>query len=175
MKGVELMSQTESKRLYQREWHRKYREKNRASLNAKRREKYAESPSLRKENYKLHRQWVEKNRERVRRYLADYVAKNKDKLRNYRIAKKFSISLDDYYSLLESQDGKCAICKNAETARRRSGAIRALAVDHDHKTGRIRGLLCSSCNLSIGGLNEDISLLKRAIEYLETSLDLPTQ
>ena len=65
-----------------------------------------------------------------------------------------------YEELLGEQAGACAICGLAETTGRR------LAIDHDHKTGRIRGLLCSNCNRGIGHLKDDTRLLSKAIEYL---------
>lgn len=75
------------------------------------------------------------------------------------LKKRFNISLDEYKEMLEIQDGKCAICKNVTT-------IRQLAVDHCHKTGGIRGLLCTSCNTAIGGFKDSSTLLNRAILYL---------
>lgn len=73
--------------------------------------------------------------------------------------KKFGLSMDDYKALLESQGGGCAICGKTEEAR-------ALAVDHCHKTGRVRGILCRACNTGIGHLQDDPILLGKAIEYL---------
>ena len=63
--------------------------------------------------------------------------------------------------MLAAQDGKCAICGTTSTGNRK-----AFHVDHDHKTGKVRGLLCSNCNTGIGNLRDDIGLLNRAIEYL---------
>ena len=79
----------------------------------------------------------------------------------------------DREELALSQNNKCKICEKEESANRR------LAIDHCHKTGIIRGMLCTNCNLGIGNLQDNISLLYKAIEYLkETSLDftnLPTK
>ena len=65
----------------------------------------------------------------------------------------------------KAQGGKCAICREKETRKRR-GRIARLSVDHDHSTGDIRGLLCTRCNTAIGLLEDDITLLKNAIDYL---------
>jgi hypothetical protein len=67
-----------------------------------------------------------------------------------------------YEKTLESQGGLCAICGQTCASGKR------LSVDHDHESGRVRGLLCARCNMSIGKFNHDIDLLARAITYLET-------
>ena len=59
------------------------------------------------------------------------------------------------------QDGCCAICKKPQVEFKR-----AFAVDHDHKTGEIRGLLCSKCNITLGNSNDDVAILEQAIQYL---------
>lgn len=68
---------------------------------------------------------------------------------------------DDYEFLFISQNGKCAICgTHQDTMERR------LSVDHNHETGEVRGLLCSSCNLGLGAFLDSPALLKNAILYL---------
>ena len=79
------------------------------------------------------------------------------------LKKKYGFSIEEYNLLLKKQKDKCAICgskKNKIANRSR------LEVDHCHKTGKIRGLLCSSCNRSLGLLGENVRILKRAIIYL---------
>jgi hypothetical protein len=77
---------------------------------------------------------------------------------------KFGITCEDYEELLEAQGGVCRICgRKCSTGRR-------LAVDHDHNTGIVRGLLCLHCNVAIGYLEDDPERLRRAAEYLEDSL-----
>jgi hypothetical protein len=65
--------------------------------------------------------------------------------------------------MLEAQDYKCAICGVLDVVAPGNGA---LAVDHCHETGRVRGLLCSICNTSLGGFRDDPELLQRAVNYL---------
>jgi len=77
----------------------------------------------------------------------------------------FNISLEEYERMLSAQDSVCAICKQPET-HKRNGKLKALAVDHNHKTGEIRGLLCSDCNTGIGKLKDDPEVLRSAIQYL---------
>lgn len=77
----------------------------------------------------------------------------------------FGISFEEYNKMLQSQDGKCAICKQPET-QLRQGKLKALSVDHDHKSGAIRGLLCSDCNTGIGKLKENGKIFQSAMRYL---------
>jgi hypothetical protein len=64
------------------------------------------------------------------------------------------------------QDGLCAICGSKEIPAK-SGQQRRLSIDHDHETGRIRGLLCSKCNTGLGFFRDNIRFLRSAIRYLE--------
>lgn len=69
--------------------------------------------------------------------------------------------------VVERQSNLCAICHlNESEVDKRNGQVRWLAVDHDHATGRIRGLLCSHCNKAIGLFQENPEFMKAAIEYL---------
>jgi Autographiviridae endonuclease VII len=80
----------------------------------------------------------------------------------------FGLTLEDYDSLLKAQGGKCAICGAEESWAKSSGdGSRLLCVDHDHSTGRIRGLLCAPCNNLLGMAREDATRLRRAAVYLE--------
>ena len=116
----------------------------------------------RKEQQRLYRI---KNRSRMMAYTKEYVLKNKDTIkiahRNSYLKRKFLITLDDYNNMFTSQGGVCAICR--ETCK----TCKTLAVDHCHRTGTIRGLLCQGCNTSISRFNDDIELLLSAIEYLK--------
>ena len=71
-----------------------------------------------------------------------------------------------YRLLLQSQDGKCAICKQPETRSVR-GVVSDLVVDHNHETKEIRGLLCSQCNRILGYTRESIELMRSLIAYVE--------
>ena len=74
----------------------------------------------------------------------------------------YGITADEYEALYQAQGGVCAICNRATGARRR------LAVDHDHSTGYVRGLLCRPCNHKVlGHLRDDPKALERAINYLQ--------
>ena len=78
------------------------------------------------------------------------------------ILKTYGITADQYWSLFRYQGGKCFICQRATGKRRR------LSVDHDHKTGRVRGLLCNPCNRDVlGHLRDSVAALERAVTYLK--------
>jgi hypothetical protein len=64
--------------------------------------------------------------------------------------------------MLTQQVSGCAIC--GKTIKENG---KALAIDHDHKTGNVRALLCSTCNLMLGFANDNLDVLKKAVEYLE--------
>jgi hypothetical protein len=72
-----------------------------------------------------------------------------------------------YQEMLREQNGVCAICHNPETHRDGlSGKPKDLAIDHCHKTGAVRALLCSSCNTALGLFNDSVELLAKAREYV---------
>ncbi len=81
-------------------------------------------------------------------YMRDY--EKLDSRVNYKLKKHYGISLEDYNRMLSDQKGLCAICGCPET----TSTKKRLAVDHDHKTGKIRSLLCRACNVSVGLLKE---------------------
>ena len=87
----------------------------------------------------------------------DIVAHKKWKLKYL-----YGATYEEYLQLLVKQDYRCAICGNE-----RSKDDTNLCVDHCHKTGKIRGLLCKSCNLGISNLKDSISNLEKAITYLK--------
>jgi hypothetical protein len=76
------------------------------------------------------------------------------------VLKTYGLKAGEYQALYEAQGGKCFICTRA------TGAARKLAVDHDHKTGYVRGLLCKPCNSLLAHIRDDTQTLHRTIEYL---------
>lgn len=82
------------------------------------------------------------------------------KLRN-----RYGMTVADYNALLAKQSGKCALC-GKEPQPRQSDGVALLDVDHDHESGHIRGLLCRSCNVGLGLLDDSPELMLRAVRYL---------
>lgn len=95
--------------------------------------------------------------------------KKQGQLRNTKeVCRRLEIDVSTYYKMLEEQNHVCAICSQPETRKSRTeGKICQLAIDHNHKTGAIRQLLCHSCNTGIGKFKDNISLLQSAITYLQ--------
>lgn len=93
--------------------------------------------------------------------------RNPDKVKDMDLRKHFGITLEQYRQMSNAQSHKCAICDNYETAVDTKGAERFMAVDHCHKTGKIRALLCSACNKALGGFKDSPGLLRKAAEYIE--------
>lgn len=103
------------------------------------------------------REWRAKNRMRSRYYS-----------QRLRLREKYGVTYEFYEELLEKHSHKCAICGQPET-RESNGVPILMAVDHDHRTGEIRGILCNNCNRALGLLKDDTEVLRKAIEYLEKS------
>lgn len=99
-------------------------------------------------------------------YMKEYNSSFPDRNRNSQLISSFGIDLNDYIQMAVEQDNKCAICGQPET-QERGGKVKALAVDHDHKTGAVRGLLCSSCNTALGKFQDNKTYLASAIAYLD--------
>lgn len=95
-------------------------------------------------------------------YMKKYREENREKLKLYRswIKKKYGISWREYDKINEKQNGVCLICGKPPKLGRH------LDVDHCHKTGRIRGLLCNKCNHGLGDFEDDPKLLLQGILYL---------
>ena len=107
-------------------------------------------------------------REYMRKYAQANRDNNPDQFASYDLKRKTGIDLDAYNEMFKKQNGVCDICGGKEQAvNLKTGKKRRFAVDHDHKTGKVRALLCTNCNNGLGRFNDDISLMKQAIKYLE--------
>ena len=104
----------------------------------------------------------EMKRERRRRLREENPEKTKEMYRRHNLKHFFGITPEDYDKMLEKQRSLCAICE-----RHVSNFKKRLAVDHCHHTGKIRGLLCASCNSGLGKLQDDVDYLESAILYLQ--------
>jgi hypothetical protein len=90
-----------------------------------------------------------------------WAANNRERTRSNTLKRVYDITPQQYAELLSQQNGVCAICENLCRTKRK------LAVDHDRRTGKVRGLLCFDCNTALGKLDHDIEILMNAIAYLE--------
>lgn len=92
-----------------------------------------------------------------------------DLLSLIKVCEKRKIKLEKYFQMIEDQDNKCAICNKEETCidgRSVNKKPRRLSIDHCHVSGKVRGLLCHSCNTAIGKLKDDLELFKKAMDYI---------
>lgn len=88
--------------------------------------------------------------------------------RRYRLKKEYGLTLEQYDAMKAAQGGKCAICDRTHSQLQPT-KIQGdrLHVDHDHKTGKVRGLLCHHCNMVLGHLGDNIERMQTAIRYLQ--------
>ena len=92
---------------------------------------------------------------------SEYYQKNKDVIFEKYLNRTYGIGLEKYNSLLSEQSGVCAICKTECVSGKK------LAVDHNHDTGEVRGLLCCRCNRGLGNFNDNLDRLEEAVLYLQ--------
>ncbi|MGH7974746.1 MAG: endonuclease VII domain-containing protein [bacterium] len=110
---------------------------------------------------KYHKVYVKKWQEDNREYKSEQI-------RIWLYKKKFGITIEDYNRMLVEQNNACAIC-----ARPQANFKRKFSVDHDHKTGKVCGLLCDNCNHTLGLIYDDLVTLQKMISYLENSSRIP--
>lgn len=117
-------------------------------------------------------EWYRKNRERVIAGKRKKYAENPDANKDYYLRKTFGIGLQDKRAMFESQGNVCAACGSKEY-----NGGRDWHVDHDHVTGKIRGILCRPCNVALGLLGDQLDEVRRRatalIEYLERDAAAP--
>ena len=95
---------------------------------------------------------------------------NPDLERDRHLRYTFGITLSEYNHLLTLQGGRCKICGSQEPGDKRMGLF---SLDHDHTTGKQRGLLCVHCNHGLGGFRDNIANLQAAVGYLREAADVP--
>ena len=135
------------KRIYQKEWDKKYPEKRNL----------------------YHRRWYARHIEKARIYHRDrmrkWVKANPIKARQYKrktsLKTKFGLSLEGFEKLFNMHKGKCWVCNGPPT-----GRWKRLHVDHCHKTGKVRGLLCHNCNTALGHLRDSTKIIKSLLKYI---------
>lgn len=136
-----------------RDYQRKYRKNNLAKVRASNRSYEIRNPHKKKE-------WIENNPDRISRIRKRCYLKNKSKWVAWSLKSNYGITPAQFTQMWEEQNGVCAICCNGNNHR-------GLQVDHDHSTGKVRALLCNSCNTALGLAKDDIGRLMEMIHYLE--------
>lgn len=146
---------------------------------AERRRKYRENrtPAQREAERAYHRAYAKKRREEDRErhnwLRREWNRKNPRKIKSIQFKTQFGITLDQYEKLLRRQKGVCAICgcEAVGSPRRGGEKRRGGSVDHDHKTGQVRGILCGLCNLMLGHAKDRPDVLRAAADYLDKSAE----
>ncbi len=151
-----------------REYNRQYRAKNAESIKAYQSEWRAKNVNGIKSYQK---QWKAKNVESVKAYQAEYHSeyRQRDEVQHAywerNLKRNYRMTPDRFNALWHQQEGKCLICTVDMLPRGRKN--RSVAVDHNHATGEIRGLLCRCCNRAIGLLQDSPEILRSAADYLQ--------
>lgn len=116
---------------------------------------------------KYHKLWYERNQGKAIRGSGEWYQSNKGRARDRWLQRTFGITGLDFEEMLATQKGKCAICEadNPGVSHRET-----LFVDHCHKTGKVRGLLCHKCNSGLGSFRDSPHLLLHAADYLARNL-----
>jgi|Wag4MinimDraft_6_1082665.scaffolds.fasta_scaffold19564_2 hypothetical protein len=105
------------------------------------------------------------NRKRVNEWQKRNPEKYSFQLWRSSLKRKYNLTVEEYDEMLKSQNGVCAICFQPEKSMYKDKPFR-LAVDHCHKTFKVRALLCRDCNQTLGKFNEDITRFQNVIDYL---------
>jgi hypothetical protein len=111
------------------------------------------------------KKYNDKNKDKRKAYRQKYRDKGREYAWAHKLMQNYGITPEQYYEMLDRQNGVCAICSQPETKKWDGETIR-LAVDHCHKTNHIRGLLCFACNIAIGFLGDDFERVRKAADYL---------
>lgn len=104
---------------------------------------------------------ISNNRDKVNQARKAWREKNREREKANRRRLKYGITQQEFNNLLHNQNGLCAICNEQMPFEK------AICVDHDHTTGKVRGLLCYFCNLALGITKDRPRILRKAAEYLE--------
>jgi len=91
--------------------------------------------------------------------------KKKKANRAKKLKHRYGISIEQYEQMLIDQNYRCKICGSTDPGHKK----KHFSVDHCHETGRVRGLLCANCNLTLGYVKDDVALLKSCIGYLQSA------
>lgn len=165
---------------YQKNWYRKNRETirivakkkrelNKEIINKRQRELYHSNDDKRREILEKQKIYNVRNKKKIKEYAAEYYQKNRVRIleRSYRRNReKYGITLEQYHQMVSDQKGGCAICPNLLEDPKIGGGP---CIDHSHSTGKVRGILCGSCNKGLGLFKDNPELLEKAARYLRKS------
>ena len=109
--------------------------------------------------------WYDNNKAHVKKYLKEYYNRNAEKKKTYQRAadlkRNYDLTVEQWDALVASQNGRCKICMETPTGK--------LVVDHDHRSGLRRGLICRPCNVMLGMARDKVEILRAGAAYLEAN------
>lgn len=103
-------------------------------------------------------EYCRNNKDKRRGYYKEYNVRNRRHIKECKLKRKYGITLEEYEDMVKAQDSKCCLCRKFEEG---------LHIDHCRESGKVRGLLCGSCNRGIGLLKHNPNILRRAADYVE--------
>lgn len=112
-----------------------------------------------------HDEYRRKNLAKIAEKQRERYAKNPERYRFYDMKTHYGITKDQYDKMLAAQNGRCLICKTTDP----QGRGKVFHVDHCHSSEKVRGLLCTNCNMGLGQFKHSVELLQLAISYLTES------
>jgi hypothetical protein len=149
------------------QWQRYYAVK-KGEILAQKQRKYRTDPEYRARRLAYGKKWRKKNAKKHRASVVAWAEANPERrkeiskkaLLKFRLRTKYGLTVEQYERMLTKQNNACAICKGPN-------GQRAWNVDHNHRTGRVRGLLCTPCNIALGAVDDNPAILKGMIAYLK--------
>jgi hypothetical protein len=124
-----------------------------------------DNPEFKRSQYDNHKRWEENNKDKVKEYQKkrQQLYKERDKQNNRKrwLWNKYKLTVEEYISLVEYSNNTCYICGSTPYENKK------LHIDHDHKTGKIRGLLCARCNWYLAKIEKDPEILNKIKKYLQ--------
>ncbi len=115
------------------------------------------------------KRWKKAHRDKHLEFKKKYYQTHKEQWKHnykYKIGLKYGVTEEEFNRMRTEQEFKCKICGKHE-----NDQVRRLSLDHDHKTGEIRGLLCDNCNVGLGNFQDSPEILQSAINYLQKNFE----
>ena len=143
-------------------WRKAYRQENKEKLEAYQKDYQKDYYQENKEKVKVQRKaYYQENKDKAKAYYQENKEKVKAVTVNNKYKRMYGITLEQKMEMIINQDSKCVICGEPFLESENT------CIDHSHKTGKIRGILCRKCNAGLGQFRDDINILRNALEYLE--------
>ena len=121
------------------------------------------APRNKEKNAAYFRAWSQRNKEKHGARSKAYYDSHKQQYRSRLLLRTYGITIDDWNTIFRAQDQRCAACGSSDPGHKRGW----WHTDHDHITGRVRGILCHPCNLALGCAKEDRSRLQGLLDYIK--------